>query len=450
MANEAHETPVPPDSGRATTGDEGYYPRLDQARDQSVRLIVSIPVLFLLIVLGMGALLYVYLNALSQRPLVTTDTRDALERAAVFILFLSLVVSLMGSLVGYVLAVQITRPIREMMGTMEAIATGDFSTKLEPIPLGEFGQLGSTFNRMVEQLDHLFKERDRQLRESFGGAHLIVDRSGIVISADDSARRLLGVAPQDLIGKSLLDPSSRIPIIQRNPRLLDTLARLLAGANVSEPLSNPVAVRGSEGRQQARFLASSVLLESVGEDQGERILVVLRDISGIYNFYDQIQRADRLAAIGTLATGIAHEIRNPLASIRGMAQLLHEMEGGNDGEPSSTSGYHERILREVDRLDKLVTGIMDFAQTGEAPFEEADLNTLLQEAVESGKYSLPEGTEKARVEFRLEPNIPKGFYQADKLRQALPNLVLNAFQHCQEIGRGPVRIESESQPSHSP
>ncbi|MCC5876004.1 MAG: HAMP domain-containing protein [Candidatus Sumerlaeia bacterium] len=442
MANEAHETPVPPDSGRAT-GEEPYYPRLDQARDQSVRLIVSIPVLFLLIVLGMGALLYVYLNALSQRPLVSTDTRDALERAAIFILFLSLVVSLVGSLVGYVLAVQITRPIREMMGTMEAIATGDFSTKLEPIPLGEFGQLGSTFNRMVEQLDHLFQERDRQLRDSFGGAHLIVDRSGIVISADDSARRLLGVAPQILIGKSLMDPSSQIPIIQRNPRLLETLDRLVKGANVAEPLSNPVAVRGSEGRQQARFLVSSVLLESVGKDQGERILVTLRDISGIYNFYDQIQRADRLAAIGTLATGIAHEIRNPLASIRGMAQLLHEMEDKNDEKSDRGPGYHERILREVDRLDKLIAGIMDFAQTGETPFEDVDLNVLLREAAESGKYCLPEGAAAVGVEFRLEPNIPRGYYQADRLRQAFLNLILNAFQHCQEIGRGPVRIESE-------
>lgn len=442
MMSDETTTPLPPDIPQSAS-EEAYYPELDKARNQSVRLIVSIPVLFLLIVLGMGTLLYVYLNALSQRPLVSMDTRDALERAAVFILFLSLVVSLMGSLVGYVLAVQITRPIREMMGTMEVIATGDFTTKLEPIPLGEFGQLGTTFNRMVEQLNHLFSERDRQLRESFGGAHLVVGRDGVVVSADDSARRLLGVDPQDLVGTSLFDPSSRIPILQYNPRLLDTLAKLIRSATSSEPLSNPVPVRGTGGRQQARYLVSAVLLESSGGDINERILVILRDISGIYNFYDQIQRADRLAAIGTLATGIAHEIRNPLASIRGMTQLLHEMEGSNssDGAPDSI-GYHERILREVDRLDKLIAGIMDFAQTGETPFEEVRINDLVREAVETSCYSLTESGQAVELEVNLDERMPPCVMQADRIRQALLNIVLNALQHCVETEAGPVKVET--------
>jgi signal transduction histidine kinase len=101
-------------------------------------------------------------------------------------------------------------------------------------------------------------------------------------------------------------------------------------------------------------------------------------------FYEQIQRADRLAAVGTLATGIAHEIRNPLASIRGMVQLLAE--AGPEGVGSSTE-YTTRILREVDRLEKLISGIMDFANKEGSPPEEVDINALLTEVVESARLN---------------------------------------------------------------
>lgn len=415
--------------------------QLDDARSQSVRLIVSIPVLFLLTVLGMGSLLYVYLNALSQRPMLSTEAALALERAALFILLLSIVVSLFASLIGYILARQITRPIRDMMGTMEQIALGDFTTKLEPIPLGEFGLLGSSFNNMVEQLDSLFKERDRQLRESFGGAHLIVDRGGTVYSADDSVRRLLGISPSNLLGAGLFDPATRVPMLTRNPRLLDVLEGLVRKATPGQPRNRTVAVRGAEGLGQARYLATTILLDSPVET-GDRVLLVLRDISGVFHFYEQIQRADRLAAIGTLATGIAHEIRNPLASIRGMVQLLGEIEqeraAGDTGEESP--GYHQRILREVDRLDKLVKGIMEFAQAAESPITETDLNALVREAVECSRYSLDAGGDSVQVSYSLAEDMPPTIYQADRLRQALINLSMNALQHTLEMGGGTVRV----------
>lgn len=442
--HETEPTPDPrPRQGGAGGGVDGEPLRqLDAARTQSVRLIVSIPVLFLLTVLGMGSLLYVYLNALSQRPMLATEAALALERAALFILLLSTVVSLFASLIGYVLAQQITRPIRDIMGTMDQIASGDFSTKLEPIPLGEFGQLGSSFNRMVEQLDSLFQERDRQLRESFGGAHPILDRQGIVYSADESVRRILGIAPANLLGGSLFDPATRIPMINRNPRLLDTLEQLVREALPAHPLSRSVAVRGMDGSGQARYLATIILLDS-RNDSNDRLLLVLRDISGIFHFYDQIQRADRLAAIGTLATGIAHEIRNPLASIRGMVQLLGEMEArGEDPaeEEARAPGYHDRILREVDRLDNLVRGIMDFAQGSETPAGTVDLNPLVREAVDCGRYSPAAGDGSINLEFDLDERIPPTVYQEDRLRQAIINLARNAFEHTAEIGGGTVRV----------
>jgi signal transduction histidine kinase len=168
----------------------------------------------------------------------------------------------------------------------------------------------------------------------------------------------------------------------------------------------------------------------------------MRDVSGIYNFYEQIQRADRLAAIGTLATGIAHEIRNPLASIRGMVQLMAETAAENP-ETDRHPGYHARILREVDRLEKLITDIMDFAHAGDSAPEEVNLNQLLFEACEAARYKL--GEVRACVDLRLclDEDLPTTILMADRVRQAILNLVLNAFEHAASIGRGPVRVTSQ-------
>lgn len=439
---EAPDAPTNPFSAEAPADlATRAYPELDKARVRSVRLIVSIPVLFLLVVLGSGASLYVYLMNLSHAPTLTPAAADSLESAALLILLLSIFISLIASVVGYILARQIVIPIRQLTQTMDSIAEGNFSSRVSAPPLGEIGQLGSSFNRMVEQLNSLFEERDRQLRESFGGAHLLVDRSGVVLSADEAVRRILGIAPVAIIYRNLLDPSSEIGLIARNPRLLAALAELIQKAAHGQPISKPILVRGTNPGDPTRLLLSAVQLEFEDPRQ-ERILLEMRDVSGIYNFYEQIQRADRLAAIGTLATGIAHEIRNPLASIRGMVQLMAETAAENP-ETDRHPGYHARILREVDRLEKLITDIMDFAHAGDSAPEEVNLNQLLFEACEAARYKL--GEVRACVDLRLclDEDLPTTILMADRVRQAILNLVLNAFEHAASIGRGPVRVTSQ-------
>jgi signal transduction histidine kinase len=175
-----------------------------------------------------------------------------------------------------------------------------------------------------------------------------------------------------------------------------------------------------------------------------RRLVVLRDITGIATFYEQMQRADRLAAVGTLATGIAHEIRNPLASIRGMMQLLAESTGDSaNGLPEIVQAeYHHRMLKEVDRLEKLVAGIMNFAQAAHSPVEEVDINLLLREVIESAQMQSEDASASIEINWDLDEKLPRVHLQAERLRQALLNLAINAFQHCASNGLGWIRVQS--------
>lgn len=437
---------------------------LDEARQLTVRLTISIPVLTLLLVLAVGTVLYAFLKV-NQSNIITPESRAVLnrtervdpnfsqlkleienadsnlERAALVTLLLSIGLSLVAAVIGYVLARQIVKPIKELTGTMEALAEGDFSAELQPIRLGELGALGSSFNRMVQQLNTLFEERDRQLRESFKGAHLVLDEAGDIIQADQSVRRIFGLNPTEMIGRNLLAPDAGIPTLRQNPRFLDTLGDLVAHAREGRNSSRSVPVRGATPREQRRYFLSCHQME--GSDGGNtRLLLEVRDISGIGSFYEQIQRADRLAAVGTLATGIAHEIRNPLASIRGMAQLLAESDSQDSSAGSSSSEYHRRIIREVDRLEKLVAEIMNFAQTQDEPPEEVDINEMLREAAESARLRVGDKAASIKLEVEFDETMPRAMLQGSKLRQAFLNLLVNAFQHAALQGSGPVRVQT--------
>src|SRR5690606_26099962 len=102
------------------------------------------------------------------------------------------------------------------------------------------------------------------------------------------------------------------------------------------------------------------------DNDSPAFLIDVRDLTGMRKFHEQMQRADRLAALGTLATGIAHEIRNPLAAMKAMTQLLNE-DAANAPEGGLTREYLPRVISEIDRLDRLVRSIMDFANTERAP-----------------------------------------------------------------------------------
>lgn len=414
-------------------------PQLDQARARSVRLVISIPVLTLLIVLGSGTLLYVYLMNIAENRDLGKDLSENVERAALAILLLSILISIASSVVGYVLARQIVRPIRDLMRRMESIMQGDLS-KVEPISLGEFGQLGNTFNRMVDQLNRLFEERDRQLRESFNGAHLVLDRQGRVLQADAATQRLFGEAPTTMVGRALLDAREPLPVFKENPALVSALQDVIQAAIGLRQTRRAVSIRLPGSRSFHRFLLSALPMESGATDEVQ-VLLAIRDISGISNFYEQIQRADRLAAVGTLATGLAHEIRNPLASIRGMVQLLSE--GGSEPDDKERlQEYTRRILKEVDRLDGLIGGIMDFAQKEDTPVEEVSLNALLQEVWESARLHVGEAARDVGVSWDLDEALPVASLEAGRLRQALLNLVVNALQHCAQHGHRTIRIHS--------
>jgi two-component system sensor histidine kinase HydH len=153
--------------------------------------------------------------------------------------------------------------------------------------------------------------------------------------------------------------------------------------------------------------------------------------------YQQMKERDRLAAIGEMAAGLAHEIRNPLAAIKGAIQLI--LPPGKDGrgriqegDPEQTREFLEIIVEEVNRLNGVVTQFLDYSRPVKASLAPGDVNEILQRTLKLLSGRIPPAVELA---IDLAPDLPRVSCDPEQLRQVFLNLALNALEAMPDGGR---------------
>lgn len=148
--------------------------------------------------------------------------------------------------------------------------------------------------------------------------------------------------------------------------------------------------------------------------------------------YDQMRQHDRLVAVGEMATGLAHEIRNPLGSIKAAAQYIEPgMVGSEDRE------FLSILIEEVDRLNNVVSRFLDYARPLQTRLSTHNLNQIVQRVV---TLMAPEAsTRQVELTAQLDPALPELYVDGEQLRQVLLNLLLNAIEAIDESG-GSVRV----------
>lgn len=143
--------------------------------------------------------------------------------------------------------------------------------------------------------------------------------------------------------------------------------------------------------------------------------------------YMRIKERDRLAALGAMAAGLAHEVKNPLGAIKGAAQLLAEA-----GPQSSDDEFVGIILEEVDRLDRVVSSILDYARPRSTEVEPIDVNAAVRRTMQ---ILAPSHDDQVDVTMELAGDLPQARIDPEQLRQVLMNLVTNAVQAMGGHGR---------------
>ncbi|UCD84460.1 MAG: PAS domain S-box protein [Deltaproteobacteria bacterium] len=193
--------------------------------------------------------------------------------------------------------------------------------------------------------------------------------------------------------------------------------------------------QSKDGKQLYLGCSVSPLRDERGGKQGQ--IIIFQDLTELKKMEEEVRRSDRLATMGRLAAGMAHEIRNPLASLSGSIQVLRE------GLDLKDEDRHlmEIVLREANRLNSLISDFLGFARPSEKKEEKVRIQELVEETLKTFEQS-PEGQRGIRIVKHFEGD-PLLNADSRQLRQVFWNLLLNASQAMPNGGELTINVGAD-------
>ncbi len=276
-------------------------------------------------------------------------------------------------------------------------------------------------NRALEQT------RDFLARIVEGSAEAIVtlDAEGRVTSWNRAAEQIFGWTSAEMIGQSA------IRVVPPEPEAVDdfrwTNERVRSGQTVR---AHEATRLRRDGRRITVQITRSPLYDADGRFAGSTSIV--RDMTAIKEMEARLLERERLAAVGELAARVAHEVRNPLAGIRGGCEIL--LEGYPAGDAKREIG--EETLRQVDRLSRTVQELLLFARPRAVEPAPTDVHEVLEHALRALRED--PRTREVRLERAYDRSLPPLRLDPQQMEQVFVNVLLNAFQAMEF--RGTVRI----------
>ena len=278
--------------------------------------------------------------------------------------------------------------------------------------------LGQTLARRVHEQRLLISELIGQLDEGV----IAIDTAGSVLYANSAANELLELE-QDI------PTGAKIDMALSEQRFAPVLEALLA-----EQLPMWQRLQTPNGRQ---LIARANFLEGRRNKVIGRTLMIA-DETRLRVLEEDAARAERLAAMGQMAAGIAHEIRNPLLSLRGCAQELGSIAGESDNE--SYVELSRIMVSEADRLERLIEDFLQLSRMRAPDWQEVDLERLAHE-IEALTRHRTDWPDAARFTVSVREGCPTAWADPDQLRQVITNLVNNAIHATAERSVPQVAVE---------
>jgi len=371
---------------------------------------------------------------LSKRRMEAEIRRARLELAA-----LTLVTLLLGGVAAALVARRIARPVQQLAEGAAAISRGELNQRIEPSTTDEIGRLAAAFNHMAAQLfqqrtalEEAHAELRRQFEEladlkgytdnilgSLTSGIVTIDLDGRVVTLNPAAELMTGFFRGEAAGRYCTELFAHTP--ELSDLLTETLASRAPIANIS------LTLRRRNGSAVPIEFSTAPLKGGEGKDLG--VIGVFRDVTLLRQLESDLQRSDRLAALGTLAAGLAHEIKNPLTSLLTFSRHLER----KFDDRNFRERFGSVVPRELERINGIVERLLELARPARLSFALVRLPELLERAVELYADQLADRhIEIVREYARDVPPV-----QADKeaLYRVFVNLVANALDAMPRGGR---------------
>ena len=288
------------------------------------------------------------------------------------------------------------------------------------------GEMAADFERRSRAVISGQEEMDQMQRETcgildnMGSGVLTMNASGRVERMNPAAERILGLDSATLLSRSVVET-----LAPSMPIFVSHLMDCVEHGRISDRCELHVDRGGGE------TVPLGVSVHPLEDDSGNRTgaVAVFQDLSSVVRLRDRMRSNDRLAAMGELSASIAHEIRNPLASIRGSVELL-ESELELDGE---NARLFDLIRRESARLNRLVEDFLEYARLRPLQPRNVALNKIIDDLARMLR-SRDDHDERARLSIHLPPADVIVHVDEELILQAFLNLALNAYEAMERAG----------------
>lgn len=268
-----------------------------------------------------------------------------------------------------------------------------------------------TQRKKLEQEITELKNFNESIIQSMGAGLITLDLERRITSFNNGAEEVLGYKNDEVVGRYI---DEVIPIEESRKLLPDIISQNHSLLNREIELT-----RKDKSRV---FVGYTITPRIDNHNLKVGTIISFRDISQIKQMQVEVVRMDRLASLGVLASGIAHEVRNPLAGIKTMAQTLEEEIEKNDPRQE----YLSRIVRQVNRLDELLRTLFSYAKPRQPIRKPHRLHDIIQEV----DILLDDRFKKKKIEFTksLPTELHKIFVDFHQIQQVFINLFLNALE----------------------
>jgi two-component system sensor histidine kinase NblS len=367
--------------------------------------------------------------AIGINPNPTVVASSGLTRDVTIAVFISIwVMVILGAVFN---ALQITKPIKELLSGVKNIAAGNFKQRID-LPLGgELGELIFSFNEMAEKLeiyeeqniDELTAEKAKleTLVATIADGAVLIDRELQIVLANPNARRFFGWENNDNInGVNILHilPSSV------SAELTRPLYQIAAGEKEGEEFRITLTHPSS---RTMRILITNVLDRT--EESVRAIAMTVQDIT---------REVELNEAKSQFISNVSHELRTPLFNIKSFIETLHDY--GDELTPAEQREFLDTANRETDRLTRLVNDVLDLSRLESSrvyQFDGVDMLQAIEQTLRT--YQLNAKDKCIELGQEVDPELPPVLGNYDLIVQVLGNLVGNALKFTKAEGKVTIR-----------